>query len=207
MHLRWEPSPPPSRSITAVLEVVVPPRVDELYFWALQVSFLDGGRHVGAAHLGLQWHPGHPGNTAVNWGGYAAAGGELDGETSPLPSATANPNTRDFVWVPRRRYRLAIDGDGDGSWRGTVTDLSSGRSTVVRRLHGGGTTIGDPVVWSEVFAPCDAPSVTVRWSGFDPLPVTMQTTYQSVADGGCSNVISSPDGDGWRQTTNTRRPA
>src|SRR5436190_306010 len=79
MHLWWEPGPRSLREVAVTLEVVEPPVVDELYFWALQVSFVDGDRHVGGAHLGLQWYSPHPGSTAVNWGGYRDAGGELDG--------------------------------------------------------------------------------------------------------------------------------
>ena len=53
MHLRWDPAPRGLFDVAVTLEVVEPPAVDELYFWALQVSFFEGGRHTGAAHLGL----------------------------------------------------------------------------------------------------------------------------------------------------------
>lgn len=206
LHLHWDPPPAPTTCVSAVLEVVDPPAVRHLYFWALQASFVDErGRRIGGAHLGLQWYDRHPGGTAVNWGGYRDGAGELDGEASPLPSAAGNPNTRDFAWVPRREYRLTIDGDGDGWWRGAVTDLVTGESTIVRRLLGGGTHLASPVVWSEVFARCDDPTVTVRWSQLDPAPFAMRTTYQSHVDGGCANTRSSPDGDGWLQQTNVSR--
>ena len=71
-HLWWHgvPSDEPVISCSVVLEVLVPPPVPTLYFWALQASFLDGsGRSYGAAHTGLQWNPRHPGGQAVNWGG------------------------------------------------------------------------------------------------------------------------------------------
>src|SRR5580765_6989789 len=132
MHLRWERVPRSLREVAVTLEVVEPPVVDELYFWALQVSFVDGDRHVGAGHLGLQWYPLHPGGTAVNWGGYRDGGGELDGEPSTLPSAPGNPNTRDFAWRRRTPYRLRVRGEGDGWWTGSVTDLATGETTVVR---------------------------------------------------------------------------
>jgi hypothetical protein len=206
MHLRWDPPPPPTDAVAVTLEIVEPPVVPELYFWALQVSFLDGGRRVGGAHLGLQWYARHPGSTAVNWGGYRDRGGELDGEASTLPSATGNPNTRDFAWQPRRPYRLRVHGTGDGWWTGDVTDLVTGETTIVRRLHGGGTALGEPVVWSEVFARCDHPSVTVRWSDLEPAPVALRPSYQSHVDGGCANTVSRPDGDGWVQITNTPAP-
>jgi hypothetical protein len=205
MHLHWHPAPEPTREVSAVLEIVEPPVVDRLYFWALQASFVDRGRRFGGAHLGLQWFGRHPGSTAVCWGGYVDGAGECEGETSPLPSATGNPNTRDFAWLPNRAYRLAISGDGDGWWAGTVTDLAAGEPTLVRRLHGHGTHLAQPVVWSEVFARCDDPSVVVRWSGFEPPPRDLRPTYQSHADGGCANTVSRADGDGYLQITNTRR--
>lgn len=205
MHLWWTPAPPPATEVSVVLEVFEPPTVPRLYFWALQVSFVDHGRRVGGAHLGLQWFDRHPGGTAVNWGGYREGAGELDGEPSTLPSATGNPNTRDYAWRPNTPYRLRISGDGDGWWTGSVTDLDTGTTTVVRRLHGGGTEMASPVVWSEVFARCDDPSVTVRWSQLTPAPADLRPTYQSAADGGCDNTRSSRDGDGWVQQTNVPR--
>ena len=205
MHLRWDPSPLPVREVAVTLEVVKPPEVDELYFWALQTSFLDGGRHIGAAHLGLQWYSLHPGGTAVNWGGYGNDGRELEGEQSSLPSAPGNPNTRDFVWRPRTPYRLRISGDGDGWWTGSLTDLPAQVTTVVRRLHGGGGALADPMVWSEVFARCDDPSVVVRWSDLSPRPVGMRPSYQTHEAGGCANTVSRQAGDAYLQITNTDR--
>jgi hypothetical protein len=191
--------------VSAVLEIVEPPVADRLYFWALQVSFVDRGRSLGGAHLGLQWFSRHPGSTAVCWGGYRNGAGECDGETSGLPSATGNPNTRDFAWSPNRPYRLRVSGEGDGWWSGEVTDLSTGEPTMVRRLHGGGTHLANPVVWSEVFARCDDPGVTVRWSEFDPPAAGMHPTYQAHVDGGCANTVSRRDGQAWLQVTNARR--
>lgn len=205
MHLVWDPPPSPTREVSAVLEVVEPPVVPHLYFWALQASFVDRGRRVGGAHLGLQWYDRHPGSTAVNWGGYRDGAGELDGEESALPSAMRNPNTRDFAWLPHRAYRLTIDGEGDGWWRGAVTDLVTGEETVVRRLDGGGVALASPVVWSEVFARCDDPSVVVRWSDPSPPAPSFRPTYQSHADGGCANTRSLPDATGWVQRTNVER--
>jgi hypothetical protein len=206
-HLIWE-GVGPTNEVSAVLEVVEPPTVPHLYFWALQASFIDDrGRRVGGAHLGLQWYPPHPGSTAVNWGGYRDGAGELDGEQSALPSATNTPNTRDFAWRPHTPYRLRIVGDGDGSWRGEVTDLTTDETTHVRRLHGGGTHLANPMVWSEVFARCDDPSVTVRWSDFRPHTNTIRTSYQRHEDGGCANTRSTFDAatESWLQTTNQTR--
>ena len=205
MHLHWDQATPAGLEVAATLEIVEPPVVSSLYFWALQVSFVDRGRRVGGAHLGLQWHEGHPGGTAVNWGGYRDGAGELDGEASLLPSATGNRNTRDYSWRPNTPYRLRIRGRGDGWWTGAVTDLATGVETVVRRLHGGGNALVAPVVWSEVFARCDAPSVAVRWSDLSPDPGLMRPTYQSHQDGGCANTRSTRDGDGWVQRTNVER--
>jgi hypothetical protein len=205
MHLRWDPCPPSLLEVAVTLEIVEPPAVDELYFWALQTSFLDRGRHIGAAHLGLQWHPSHPDGTAVNWGGYRDGAGELDGEHSTLPSAPGNPNTRDFAWRPRTPYRLRISGDGDGWWTGTVSDLTTQDATVVRRLRGGGDALANPMVWSEIFARCDDPGVVVRWSDFSPRPERLRPTYQTHEDGGCGNTTSRREGDAYLQITNSDR--
>jgi len=209
-HLRWGGLPAGVElvSASATLEVVVAPAVPELYFWALQVSFLDGARHRGGAHLGLQWHPSHPGSTAVNWGGYRDGGGELTGSRSSLPSATANPNTRDLAWAPARPHRLTVGaGDRPGTWRGRVED------TVVRDLDGGGDRLAEIMVWSEVFARCDHPSTVVRWSALEAVaadgsrhrPDRVTVSYQASTDGGCDNATVEPDGDGFLQITNCPR--
>jgi hypothetical protein len=182
--------------------------VAELHFWALQASFVAGGRRYGAGHLGLQWYPRHPGSTAVNWGGYAQGGGELEGSASALPSATGNPNTRDFAWEPGRPYRLEISaGATPGHWRGSVDGLT------VRELHAGGSALADMVVWSEVFARCDDPSSAVRWSRFEGRtagggtvrPDRVLVNYQRHADGGCANTDVRPTADGLLQITSTDR--
>jgi len=195
------------------LEVLEPPAVDRLYFWALQASFSDGRRELGAAHLGLQWHPSYPGSTAVNWGGYRSGAGELDGSVSALPSTLDNPNTRDLAWRPATAYRLRIERcDEPGAWRGLVVD--PGRGPVeVRRLYGGGTHLCSLMTWSEVFARCEHPPATVRWS--DPVahdddgrahrPATVTVNYQAHADGGCANTDAYADATGLCQRTGTAR--
>lgn len=203
--------PAPYRSVHAVLEVRHPPAVDRLYFWALQVGFADGG----GAHVGLQWNARHPHNQAVNWGGYAAAGGLLEGTPSALPSRPDDPNTRDYPWSPGRRYRLAVAPvpGRAGWWRGTVTDLQSGLATVIRDLAGGGDRLVHPMVWSEVFARCDHPSVTVRWSELEVVteagttvrPVGLAVSYEARDAGGCDNTTVVPDGDGALQVTAAAR--
>jgi hypothetical protein len=195
---------------SVTLEVRTPPVVDHLYFWALQVA-LPG---AGAAHLGLQWNHRHPGFGAVNWGGYAADGSLLAGTESRLPSTPADPNTRDYPWEPERAYRLRVHRVDEGTWRGEVTDLTTGDATTVRDLMAAASFLGDPMVWSEVFARCDDPSVSVRWSDFEVVsdrgdrftPTAVAVNYQSHADGGCANTTSALDGAGVvLQVTSTER--
>lgn len=190
--------------------VLTPPTVDRLFFWALQVAFPG----VGAAHLGLQWNHRHPGFGAVNWGGYAADGSLLSGTTSSLSSSPDDPNTRDYPWEPARPYRLAVRRAGDGLWRGEVTDLVVDEVTAVRDLKASAPFLGHPMVWSEVFARCDDPSVTARWSDFQVVtdrgerivPTALTVNYQSHADGGCGNTTSVLDDRGGAlQVTNTER--
>jgi hypothetical protein len=222
-HLSWvlDPAPPDGWvAVEAVLEVQRVPQVRALSFWALQASFTDRGRHGGAGHLGLQWHPDHPGSTAVNWGGYGADGRELVGSAATLPSATGNVNTRDLAWTEGVAYRLRISasgaaptGDGRTAWRGEVTDLTRGATVVVRDLWAAGTSLDAPVVWSEVFARCDDPTSIVRWSGLRMIAADgassdarrVRVNYQSLADGGCTTTDSSPDAVGVVQTTGTTR--
>lgn len=199
MHLFWDLD---GRFAAAevTLTVTEPPRVDRLYFWALQATFTDGTEDFGGAHLGLQWHPDHPGGTAANWGGYRSGGGELDGSRSELPSALGNPHTRDFAWQPHVPYRLRIERSPDrsGAWRGSVGNQRTGSVTVIRDLYPGGTHLRSLMVWSEVFARCEHPSVAVQWS--DPVavdddgarhrPAAVTVNYQSLDDGGCSNTSS-----------------
>jgi hypothetical protein len=207
MHVWWDPTSGPTSEVAATLEIVEPPTVPHLYFWALQATFVDDrARPLGTAHLGLQWYAAHPGGTAVNWGGYRPDGtGELAGVApSALPSATGNPNTRDFGWRPHTPYRLAITADGAGA----VTDVARGETTVVRRLAvEGATALRAPVVWSEVFARCDDPPTAVRWSSLTPTPGALHATYQSFADGGCTNTDVDVDRDplAITQRTNTER--
>lgn len=195
---------------SVTLEVRTPPVVGHLYFWALQVAFPGAG----AAHLGLQWNHRHPAFGAVNWGGYAADGSLLAGTESPLPSTPADANTRDYPWEPERAYRLRVHSVDEGTWRGEVTDTTTGDATTVRDLMAAASFLGDPMVWSEAFARCDDPSVTVRWSDFEVVsdrgdrfaPTAVTVNYQSHADGGCANTTSALDGAGGiLQVTNSDR--
>lgn len=216
-HLRWlMDADEPLTDVSAVLEVVEPPGVDRLYFWALQVSFMAGGSEVGGGHIGLQWNRSHPGSRAVNWGGYGAGGRILSGSASPLPSQPHDPNTRDYPWQAQRAYRLRVHAapGAAGGWRGEVTDLTTGEATVIRDLDGGGDHLARPLVWSEVFARCDHPSVTVRWSGLEAVgagggvrrPRGVAVNYEPGAAGGCDNTTSRADGDdALVQITNAER--
>ncbi len=217
-HLGWElESTEPLVEIAAVLEIAQPPQVDSLYFWALQATFHDGESSRGGAHLGLQWGDEDPPRRYANWGGYTPSGKELEGTPSPLPSFRGNPNTRDYPWLDRRPYRLRISPapTGANAWRGEITDLTEGSRTVVRDLVAHGAFLGRPMVWSEVFADCDAPSVTVRWSGLEArtvsglrfVPSAVIVSYQDRAEGGCDNTTAIPEPSAVLQQTNARRVA
>ena len=219
-HLRWDFNGS-QESASVDLTIVTPPSVARLYFWAIQADFgSDHGQRAGGAHFGLQWHPAHPHNHAVNWGGYHANGRELGGSVSSLESATGNPNTRDFDWQPGRPYRLTISRaesanapNGLRAWRATVEDVDSGDITVVRDLYVPAEQIVGVLVWSEVFARCDDPSTEIRWSnaqvvgpsGNITFPRRALVNYQSHADGGCANTCSSSSELGLVQRTNTDR--
>ena len=220
MHLWWElPYREPLTEVSATLEILEPPALERLYFWALQVAFArpDGG----AAHLGLQYNRRHPGARAANFGGYAPSGvgGLLDGLDSPLPSAPDDPNTRDFDWVPHRQYRLAVkrvDADtpaGVYAWQGSIEDLHTGQFDVVRVLFSLGQYLRGPVVWTEAFARCEHPSVAAKWSDLVAVGskrgvmevTTGSVNYQHRDAGGCDNTNMYVEGDGWVQQTAVER--
>lgn len=216
MHLWWDVRASEGLAGAAVtLEVSIRPDIDDLVFMAMQVSFVDPVG--GGAHLGLQHHPNFPDRSAVNWGGYSRSGGLLDGSVSELFSTPSDVNTRDFPWTESTPYRLDVRRgrqlpDGRWAWIGSVTDVD-GAMVVVRELHSEGSTIRDPVVWMECFAPCDAPSFAVAWTdpavttaGGTEIPIrAMRTTYQRHAEGGCTNTSSALVGSSFTQRTNTPR--
>jgi hypothetical protein len=203
-HLEWE-VPTGEDLVEASVSLVVPaaPSASRLYFWALQVSFSGGA----GAHLGLQWGADPPERLRhVNWGGYGASGEELSGGSSSLPSSFSNANTRDYDWKFGRPNRLRICRTAQG-WAGWVDD------TLVRCLDAPGDIIMYPVVWSEVFAHCDDPTVCVRWSDLEVVtragrrvPVnSVVTRYQSRREGGCDNTSSNTTEHAFVQTTNAVR--
>lgn len=212
-HLWWEPEAPPEvEEVSVGLTIPSLPAHDRLVFWALQVEFMDGPRRMGGAHVGLQWNRRHPQSTAVNWGGYDVAGTILRGSPSSLHSTPDDPNTRDFPWSPGLVHTLTVGrGAEQGSWGAWVTD-GSGTPHHVRDLHPGGTTLARPVVWSEVFAHCDDPSVTAVWT--NPVcrtsagvwsPTAYRVNYQSERDGGCSNTDVRSVRGGVAQVTSVER--
>ena len=214
-HLWWQlPAGAPLTEVAVTLTVLRPPSVTALYFWALQVGFADRGRRLGAAHTGLQWHPGAPGG-AVNWGGYHPDGGELAGTDSALPTVDSI-NTRSWPWEPGVPYRFRVWSPEPGRWRASVTDDAAGRTAVIRDLMVGATELVEPVVWAEVFAACTDPPTEVRWSALSAVdssgrarhPVTAAVTYQSRANGGCPNTGAWADGAALHQATGLprRRP-
>jgi hypothetical protein len=208
-HLYWD-LPQPAREVLVTLEVLEPPSVDRLYFWALQASFLDGSGSHGAAHLGLQWNPRFPDRRAVNWGGYDQQGVVLAGSESVLPSAPSDRNTRDFPWLAERRYRLRIHPSPEYGWRGEVTDIETGVATVVRDLHVGGDRLGRIVVWSELFCECSDPRTVVAWSepvaigpsGDHLAPRAFRVNYKTDQ---CPNTNSYSEGGRVCQATGSER--
>jgi hypothetical protein len=204
LHLAWD-VPTEDGLVEAAVTLMVPalPSVPRLYFWALQVSFPGGA----GAHLGLQWAADPPRRLRhVNWGGYGASGAELSGGISTLPSSFSNSNTCDFDWEPGRPYRLRI-ARAAGGWAGWVDE------TMIRCLDAPGETLQNPMVWSEVFANCDHPAVSVCWSGLEVVtrsgrrvPVSsVVASYQSHQEGGCDNTSSEADNHAFVQTTNVVR--
>lgn len=206
---------PPTRPVveaSATFELVAAPEVSRLYFWALQVTFAEGAARLGGAHLGLQWNPRFPDNRAVNWGGYDERGRVLAGTVSPLPSTPDDPNTRDYRWEPGRPYRLHVTAGNEG-WRGEITNMSAGHTTLVRELPAGGSQLTALMVWSEIFADCDHPSVVARWSNFEARtgdgdivePEGVRVNYQAYEQGGCSNTTVRREGSAFLQITNAER--
>ncbi|MYF84762.1 MAG: ABC transporter ATP-binding protein [Acidimicrobiia bacterium] len=217
-HVWWDVPDTPLASVSVILEVLKPPEVSRLAFFALQASFWTPGRHQGGAHTGIQWNPRHPRNLAVNWGGYDRDGAILPGTESSLPSAPLDPNTRDFAWEPGARYRLPIGpctpGDQAPSrWPARIEGLDTGEDVVVRYLLCEGDHLRSPIVWSELFTRCDDPPIEVRWSrpsafGLDgePVPVDRgRVTYQAYDAGGCTNTTVEPDGVGIVQRSGCER--
>ncbi|HEX5630867.1 MAG TPA: hypothetical protein VFY15_04335, partial [Acidimicrobiia bacterium] len=150
----------------------------------------------------------------------AEIGGLLSGSASPLPSVRRDDNTRDFDWRPGRRYRLEVAPqagapEGHHAWRGSITDVDTGTTTVVRDLFTDGEYLVAPMVWTESFLRCDHPGVVARWSEFSATdasgaaihPAAVIVNYQAPDRGGCGNTTVVRDGEGLVQATGVRRQA
>lgn len=202
-HVWWD-APAAADEVAVTLEVLRRPQVDELFFWALQVSFEGGG-----AHIGLQHHRGYPANSSVNWGGYDASGAILEGSESELPSALGNRNTRTYGWREGAPYRLVVS-RGDHGWDGTVIDLESEESTLVRTLFAPSGSLRSPVVWSEVFAACEEADSSVKWSDFTVIDSsgdrrTINSGKLTYQRNGCANTDSHAVEGGVVQSTGVTR--
>ena len=97
---------------------------------------------------------------------HESGGGELEGSTFLLPGMAGSQNTQSYPWQSGRPYRLRVFPSPHitQAWRAEVTDLSSGKATPIRDLYTDGDSLAMPMVWTESFADCAAPPVTVRWS-------------------------------------------
>jgi hypothetical protein len=223
-HLFWElPPHAPLQEVSATFELLNEPERDALFFWALQASFADAQGAYGGAHFGFQWNPQYPDKRAVCWGGYRNEGGELNGGPTTFPSIDGNPNVCGYRWTTGQRWtwriRLVPENavgtpapSGQRVWRAEIDDPNTGQTVPIRDLWCRGDRLVDPMVWSEVFAYCDDPTVHVRWSDLavraadeTVAPVALSVNYQSHADGGCSNTDVRDDGVGIVQSTATER--
>lgn len=199
-------------SVAATLEIIQAPTADRLYFFALQASFWSA-THEGGAHTGLQWNQRHAGSTAVNWGGYDDRGRVLAGTESSLFSTPNDPNTRDYPWEAATRYRFQIGPVGEHGWPASVTNLETGETTPIRHVPCDGDHLRAPVVWSEVFADCDASPVSVRWSnlsgmaadGREVATTSGRVSYQNYDAGGCTNTTVTVDDAGVVQRSGSNR--
>ncbi len=215
-HLFWDMpvDGDPLIEVSTSFELVTEPQVNRLHFWALQANFADARGGYGGAHFGFQWHPDYPAMRAVCWGGYADAGGELSGGPTAFPSVDGNPNVCAYPWTSNQvwTWRIRRVDDG-GAWRAELDDPSTGTPVAIRDLYCRGDRLTGPMVWSEVFANCDDPTVRVRWSNFrgrtqsgaERVAMRATVNYQSYADGGCTNTDVVADGSGFVQLTNWDR--
>lgn len=200
-------------SASVDLTVLVEPQVDDLYFWALQCSFYDDeGTLYGGAHTGLQWNSSHPDNKAVNWGGYDTDQVELSGSESEFPSTPGNDNTRDYEWTVGETYTFVIELENIGIAT-VATATVNGELIRGLFLPPEVNRIGDLIMWSEVFAQCSDPSVTVKWTNMTVTDVNeveyeeteFKLNYQAEENNGCLNTNTFEYNRSIRQQTNTTR--
>lgn len=185
--------------------------VEDVYFWAMQADFYGAtglDDPLGGAHVGLQYNPLHPNNHAVNFGGYDEGSVELPGSESDFPSTPDNDNTRDYDWETGVTYSLRIWIPEEGHIMASIDGVE------IRELFRDGTEfLYANSVWSEVFARCIDPAVSVRWSNFQVVDSLAQThvedtfvlNYQEEAADGCPNTNTAASGLSLVQRTNTTR--
>jgi hypothetical protein len=213
LHLVYPPTVAVELQVT--VEVMIVPTSNRIVFWAVQPDLISSsGTSLGVSHFGLQWQPSHPNSRAVNWGGYdSATGSELSGSVSSLPSATGNPNTRDFQWLANRQYRYRVWSPSVGVWRGEIRDLVTSTTTVVRELSvPGSTLLRGAVLFTESFEVCQNSSA-VKWTNLQftlanaslSTPASATASYALFSDGACTNTNQLTLGGGIVQTTGTAR--
>lgn len=217
-----------------VLEDVDPSETSFVY-WALQVNFVEanGQTSRGAAHVGLMYNAGYTASNkhAVNWGGYddyhpteSFPDNIFEGSISDLPSEVGDENTRDFDYVVGRRYRLRVfkspkqdwgsgettsgvaQAEGEIAWRATVTDTTTGTTTVIRDLlipDSHQIALHGCMVWTED-AHVTKVANKVRWS----TPMFGDT---EITQGAATYHVDMPDSDvstdsiGWVMEGETTR--
>ena len=197
-HLWWKgvPSNEPIVACSVVLEVVQPPTVAALYFWALQASFLDAHRPVlrrGPHRAPVEPPP--PGQPGGELGWLRAGGrrhlhpGRQRLTAARHPRGPEHPHVRvarrDPVPLhdPSRHRRVGVDGDRSGRPAPEVT---------VRELYAAGDRLGGFVMWSELFCRGDDPPTRCGGRSRRPSP-------RPVADRAAAALHATfPDGPEWR---------
>lgn len=208
-HCAWDTVTEFAKEVHVDFTCMVEPTVDDLYFWALQCSFYDASdNELGGAHTGLQWNSSHPENNAVNWGGYDNLSVELPGSVSQFPSTPDNDNTRDYLWNVGQTYHLRI-------WVSDPGEISASiDGELIRTLICDDTVkLGSYTMWSEIFAQCSDPSVTVKWENMriinmsddEVLETEFFINYQAEENDGCLNTNTYEYNESIRQQTNTTR--
>src|ERR687891_362886 len=147
----WRPTPTGYAEFRWALE----PRTDPSpvgYFWSHQVALVGGE----AAYVGLQTVGSEPAGKIAIFSVWGAIDGEGPGMTVRIR----------YGWVPGRRERLALGGDGDGWWRAEVEDRLVGRIRVDAAWRG---LASRSVMWTERYTPplrtCADMGHAVAWFG------------------------------------------
>jgi hypothetical protein len=212
-HVWWDDLPrEPVVACAAMLTIVTPPDDDELFFWALQVTIADGrGRRLGGCHTGLQHNPRFRASNsgAINWGGYIdGTNSVLRGTDPTLPFFQGDPNTAGFAWKAGVPYWFRVY-RGSRGWAADVTDTRSGVTTLIREVFCDGDRLVSPLVWAEVFAPCEHSPTTARWSDLTVQTADGQThspgSVRFTFPGACQNTAIVPVERGYELRTSVPR--